>query len=638
MPDQNQPQPAESAAENAAEPTGLPDDLPPGLVERLAVPVPGGPASRAIHEILETAMTDGTVLRADVCRPDDDAAHPVLLTRCPYFGAWRALISAATGSDPLEPGLMAATLGMQSGVGLDRAIEEGFAVVAQSCRGTDRSDGDFRFHVDEASDGVATREALAALPWCDGRIITFGNSYLTTTQYTAALASTEHLAAMDTWVAPSTYDGDLAMRGGVTLEGPSYDWARQQVAAGLARDGRPDADPAELPLDVDDFTPWLREVGLAEAARRLAAAHVAGSHVVDWDEHRLHDEYWERLVYPEEGLEALDVPVLHVSGWYDLFEGGTLRNAVATARGAEARGRTGDARLVVGPWTHVSFDRALPGREFPHGATTDAGLPELTLDFWKASLGDAEAAARLPKEPVRLYLMGADRWIDLPAWPAPDAVDTAWRLSDAGTLLAPDDDGPAAGWTSWHHDPTDPVPTEGGQLLMGAPENAGPHDQRGLEARPDVAAFTGPELTEPLTVLGPVRLTAWVAVDAEDAHLHAALTDVAPDGTSTLLTDGVLRLSARRGTERHDAMLAGEPVEVEVDMWATGAHLPAGHRVRLDLSGSSWPRYAVADPADGAPVEITIRHDAEHPSALHLPVIEIEDHPGVAASARPQGS
>ena len=160
-------------------------------------------------------------------------------------------------------------------------------------------------------------------------------------------------------------------------------------------------------------------------------------------------------------------------------------------------------------------------------------------------------------------------------------------------------------------------------MLMSSPENSGPHDQHGVEARDDVAVFTGPPLTEPVTVLGPVRLRAWVSADAVDAHLHAALTEVLPDGTSVLLTDGVLRLSARRGTDRRDPLTPGEAVEVEVDMWATGVHVPAGHRLRLDLAGSCWPRYDVADPAGGAPVEIIVHHDAARPSALLLPLVDL---------------
>ncbi|MDO4900494.1 CocE/NonD family hydrolase [Actinomyces sp.] len=627
-----------SSGRTEAGPAGA---IPASVRAALKLPAPGGPASCAIHEVLVTPMPDGTVLRADVVRPDDDGTHPVLLARCPYFGAWRPMVAEVSGADPATPGLMAGVLGMQANVSLDRAIAEGFAVVAQACRGTDISDGDFHFYFDEAADGTATRAALASLPWCDGRVLTFGNSYLTTTQFTAALASTEHLAAMTAWVSPSTYDDDLAMRGGVLLEGPSYEWARQQVRTGLWRDGRPDAPQETLPEPVEAFTPYLERVGIAQAARDLATSHRAGGHVVDWVKHPLRDAYWEHLAYPVDGLAGVDVPTLHVSGWYDLFQGGTLRNFTAMSAGAAARGRTGDVRLVVGPWTHLTFDGQLAGRDFPGGGIDDVGLGELSLDFWKAALGDERAAERLPHDPVRVYVMGANRWIDLPSWPAPDAVEQTWRLGAGGALHTPgveagrddvsgfDATADAAGWTAWVHDPADPVPTAGGQMLMGPPGSAGPHDQRNVEARGDVAVFSSAPRVEPVTILGAVRLHAWVAADAVDAHLHVTLTDVVPDGTSTLLTDGVLRLSARAGLDRRDPLSPGEPVEVTVDMWSTGVHLPAGHRLRVNLAGSNWPRYSVCDPSGGTPVSMRVLHDADHPSAVVLPIVDLEAHPEV---------
>lgn len=622
----------------AAPEPGIPDapdadrsapDLPDSVLAALGPPSSDGPAASAVHEVLALTMDDGTVLRADVVRPADALPHPVLLTRGPYFGSWREAFGPllAPGGRPDAPGTMAGVVGLQTAVGLDRAVAEGFAVVAQACRGTDASEGAFRFHADEAADGVATRRALAALAWCDGRVLTFGQSYLSTTQFTAALASTEHLAAMAPWVAPSTYDDDLAARGGVFLAGPSYEWARQQVGAGRAHDGLADVPAERLPKVVEEFGPFLARVGSGAAARELARAHSAGAHMADWVAHPLRDEYWESVSYPREGLAALDVPTLHLAGWYDLFLGGTLRNYEVMAVGA-----AGDRqRLVVGPWTHLTFDGRLEGRSFPGGGTAESGLGDLTMDFWKAALGDPAASARLPRDPVRVYVMGADRWVDLPAWPSPDAADTVWRLSD-GALLAPADPAPAVGRSSWIHDPAAPVPTAGGQMLMGPPENAGPHDQRDVEGRRDVVVLTSPVLAEPVTVLGPVRLHAWVGADATDVHLHATLTDVFPDGTSTILTDGVLRLSAHRGTDRRDPLPVGEPVEVEVDMWATGVHLPAGHRIRLDLAGSNWPRYAVADPDGGRPVRITVWHDVEHPSALHLPVVDLD-----AVVARTEG-
>ena len=228
---------------------------------------------------------------------------------------------------------------------------------------------------------MAARRVLADLPWCDGRVITFGNSYLTTTQFTAALASTEHLAAMTAWVAPSTYDEDLAMRGGVLLAGTSYEWTRQQVRAGLVHDGREDAPQEFLPEPMEDFTPFLARVGMAEAARRLARAHTAGGHAADWVAHPLHDAYWESLAYPWRALAGLGVPALHVAGWYDLFLGGTLRNYRAMADGPAGAGQ----RLVIGPWTHLTFDGHLVGRSFPGGGTRESGLGELTVNFWRDS-------------------------------------------------------------------------------------------------------------------------------------------------------------------------------------------------------------------------------------------------------------
>lgn len=588
------------------------------------------PTTPVLFESLQTVMPDGVVLRADVARPasSQDSPVPVLLARCPYLGGWRPAFAEAFGWPTDQPGQMARIIELQAGTSLEEVVAAGFGVVVQACRGTDRSEGTFRFYTDEADDGVATRRAVADLPWCDGRILTFGASYLTTTQFTAALASTEHLAAMTTWVAPSTYDDDLMMRGGVLEEGPGYDWARQRVRECRLHDGLEDVPPAVLPEAVPDFAAYLARVGVRAAAEALAQAHPAGAHVLDAVDHPLRDAYWESLTYPDQGLRDLgsQVPVLSVAGWYDLFLGGTLRNHELLSSGPAPA--AGPHRLLIGPWTHINQTGDQPGRSFPHGGLEGASASTLHLDFWRAACGDADATARLPERPVRVYVMGADRWLDLAAWPPPEARDSAWHLAsgDDGVLLPPEQPAPSGpGLSTWAHDPADPVPAVGGQVLMGPPEASGPHDQRPVEARDDVVSFTTAPLSGPVTVLGPVRLRAWVSADAEDAHLHAALTEVLPDGTSVLLTDGVLRLSARRGADRMDLLVPGEVVEVEVDMWATGVEVPAGHRLRLNLAGSCWPRYGVARPRGQEAVALSVHHDAAHPSHLILPLID-PDH------------
>ncbi len=576
-----------------------------------------------IRETLRTVMPDGVTLLTDVARPNDSASRPVplLLARTPYLLGGRLTLKLM-GRDVERPGAMAEMFELQTDVSVERAVAAGFAVGVQACRGTDRSDGTFRFYRDEASDGVATRRALAALPWCDGSVLTFGHSYVTTTQFTAALADADGVAAMTPWVAPSTYDDDLAMRGGVLLEGPGYEWARLRVTDGRVRDGLPEVPDDVLPMDVFESAPLLRELGIAEFADRLAEAHPAGAHLAEWVRHPLRDEYWEGLAYSEASLRGLDVPALHVSGWYDVFQGGTLRNYRLMRQGVASEGQ----RLVIGPWTHINRTGDLGGLVLPRAKPVDAGLDVLQLDFWRASLGDAAAAARLPAGRARVYLLGLNRWVDLPDWPVPDAEPTRWALgrdADAGAGVLLPEPGAAAGEasTGFVHDPADPVPTCGGPMLLGLPHNAGPLDQQEVERRADVVTFTGPTLDAPLAVVGPVRLRVWVSADAPDAHLHATLADVAPDGRSTILTDGVLRLSGRRGLDRRDPLTPGEPEEVEIDLWATGNVFLPGHAIRLDLAGSNWPRYSVSDPAGGRPVEITLHHDAGHRSVLTLPVL-----------------
>ena len=165
----------------------------------------------------------------------------------------------------------------------------------------------------------------------------------------------------------------------------------------------------------------------------------------------------------------------------------------------------------------------------------------------------------------------------------------------------------ASGTTTIRHDPANPVPAVGGQILYGPPDFAGPHDQRPAEAHPGVVSFTTPPFVETFQVIGPVSLSVWVSADAADADLHAVLTDVAPDGTSRILTDGALRLSRRQGLEKVVPLVPGEPVEVIVDLWATANAFLPGHALRLNLAGASFPKYVSGE----QPTTILVHHGRE---------------------------
>ena len=347
-------------------------------------------------------------------------------------------------------------------------------------------------------------------------------------------------------------------------------------------------------------------------------------------------------------------PTLTVAGWYDAFLQGSLDNHTAS------RAAGHPAALIVGPWTHDDRTGRTPAHDF--GPSADeaalAGGPSLrdrTLTWLTEVLASgasevepsaavlhtgrsvepaadvhtggstAEGAAAdpggqrrpgtacAPADPggrptpappsALVFVMGADQWRTLDRWPPP-AEPTAWYLRAGGALstVPPRDGEPPA---AFRHDPADPVPTVGGALLLTPAHPAGPYDQRAVEARDDVLVHTGEPLAEPLEVMGRVRAVLAVAADAGPADWVVRLCDVAPDGTSRVLTDGVLRTPAAGARE------------VRVDLWSTAHVFGAGHRLRLHVAASSHPRW---DVTGGPPGARTVFRDAARPSRIVLPV------------------
>ena len=550
---------------------------------------------------IDIVARDGVVLRGDVARPDgsDSRPVPVLLQRSPY-GAQRLGNATMLGLST-EPGLALPLAISGTGMSLDQVVAAGFAVVVVDCRGTHRSDGSFRWMTDEYADGVDVVGWLKAQPWCDGTVLGFGGSYVSATQFATVLGDPATLAALSVWVAPSRPDTDMAGRGGIPAYATTYNWAANRVNDFRAKNGLPPHPDVPLAEGIDP-APLLAQHTLPELAAAMSG-EAAGAHVADWVAHPTYDAYWASAAYDEAALEALEVPGFHLAGWYDLFLGGTLRNFVAMRRGPVAS----DQHLVIGPWIHIDQQGRLPlPHDFGHVSTlAGGGISARQLDFWRRHGQGAEVD--LPA--VRLFVMGVDEWRDYAEWPVPGTVETALYLSEG---LVTTDPAATTGATTVTHDPADPVPTVGGQILYGPPDFAGPHDQRPAEAHGGVASFTTEPFTETFEVIGPVSLRVWVESDATDADLHAVLTDVAPDGTSRILTDGALRLSRRDGLDQLVPLVPGEPVEVEVDLWATANAFLPGHRLRLNLAGSSFPKYVLSE----QPYTLRILHDEAHPSRL----------------------
>jgi putative CocE/NonD family hydrolase len=341
--------------------------------------------------------------------------------------------------------------------------------------------------------------------------------------------------------------------------------------------------------------------------------------------HQTLDEWWEPLRY-QHRIGEVDVPVLHISGWYDDEEIGTPANFAAMT----AAGRAGQ-RLLMGPWGHqVNADRRLGELDFGHHAVIDLDAT-MTGFLEEAVRGRAPVESR---DAVSLFLMGANEWLDLSGWPPPGSFERSLFLRSDGHANSRFGDGrlvevPASDESlvdEWMHDPSRPVPfiTAASSAQIG-----GPDDYAGIEARGDVLVYTGEPLTEPLDVVGPVRLVAHVATSAADTDLCAKLLDVHPDGFAQRLCDGLVRLRYRAGHGKALPVEPGVVYEVEVVMWDTAHRFLPGHRVRLEVASSAHPKFAVnlgtggdeAEAREGVIANNLLHHSATRPSRLVLTVM-----------------
>ena len=459
----------------------------------------------------------------------------------------------------------------------------GYACVGQDERGRGDSGGHYTGYADEGPDGRTTLAWIARQWWCDGNIGTFGASALGMAQYALAPGASQALKCMVPIVATPDFYHHAVYQGGALRYALAHGWLADQNA-----------------LDVFD---------------QLKA-------------HRLWSDWWAGwAVLPYVG--TVGIPALHIGGWYDIFQQGSL-DAFARFQHDGGPGARGTQKLVIGPWTHYGTFQPTAGElTYPANAIFADDIFAVVRDWFDLCLkGRRSGAEEWPA--VRVYLMGAvgedgapgNTWLELPEWP-PHTVSTALFLDAAHGLAR---SVPSAGEEVLVADPGNPVPTVGGPELS---SEAGPYDQRAIEGRPDVATFTTPVLAQPLTVAGRVRCTLWLRPDTPDLDLAVRLTDVYPDGRSMLVTDGVQRARMRCGDDRECLLVPGVATALTVDLWSTAIVFNAGHRVRIDVSGSNDPRFEV-NPNDGGDLDApgpgvvarpVLLVGAEYPSRLELPVL-----------------
>ncbi len=534
-------------------------------------------------------LRDGITLAADLVLPDAGPV-PAVVMRTPYGrGGDRATARA------------------------DAFARAGYAAVWVDVRGRGDSDGKFAPYRNDGSDGVDVIEWVAGQGWCDGAVATCGGSYPGRIQWLTALHRPPALAAMIVLVTPS----DPFVETPTGLPGPMHiHWNR-------VTDGRG--------VQYTEAVDWM---GVYRHRPLSELDEAAGFSSPRWREecrHQTLDEWWEPLRY-QHRIGEVDVPVLHISGWYDDEEVGTPANFAAML----AAGRSGQ-RLLMGPWGHrVNEGRALGELDFGHGSVVD-------LEAAMTSFLDEMVRGRPPAEPespARVFLMGANEWRNLFGWPPPGGEERSLYLDGRGRAnsrfgdgrlisVPPPEDSPA---DEWLHDPDRPVPfiTHASSAQIG-----GPDDYAGVESRGDVLVYTSDELTEPVDVIGPVRLIAHVATSAADTDITAKLLDVHPNGFAQRLCDGLVRLRYREGHDRARTVEPGAVYEIQVAMWDTAQRFLSGHRLRLEVAASAHPKFAVnlgtagdqSQETEGVVARNTLFHDAGRPSRLVLTTVTTAQAP-----------
>jgi uncharacterized protein len=535
-----------------------------------------------VQRDIPVKMPDGARLFTDHYRPKVAGDWPAILIRTPY-GRGKEMA--------LGNGLFMAELPAR------RFAERGYHVVVQGARGCFGSEGEFLPHVNEARDGLATAEWIAAQPWFHGALGTWGPSYLGYMQWALAPGAPPYLKAMMVMLASAENYSVTHPDGAFGLE-TRLRWSQgMQLQARLH--GRPRreqlrqffAKDAERALQTA-----FAHLPLAEADR-VAAGEPIPFYADLLTHTRPDDPFWAERDHSG-AVGAVTAPVHLLGGWYDYYLRGLLRDYAAL----EAAGRA--PHLTIGPWNHA------------HTGGMFAGL-RAGIDWFDAHLkGDR---SRLRRSRVLLYVMGAGEWRGMECFP-PAASPTRYYLGTGGSLGTTP---PAAGSPpdGYRYDPANPTPALGGALL--AVRGAGAVDNRPLEARPDVVCYTTPPLERNLEIAGPVRMELYARSSLPRTDFHGRLCDVAPDGRSTNVCDGLFRVEPGRGEAQPDGSL-----RIEIDLWATAQRFMRGHRLRLQVSSGAHPRWSrnlgtgepLATGVRMAAAEQIIFHDEAHPSAVVLPV------------------
>ena len=611
-------------------------------------------------------MRDGVRMATDVylpARPEAsheraDGQFPVILIRTPYNK--REDTSRQLG---------------------EYFAKRGYAVAIQDCRGRYRSEGTFYFLAQEPEDGYDAVEWAGTQPWSNGRVGTMGTSYLGWTQMAAAVLNPPHLSTMViNQAGANAYTSSVRHNGAMELRFLS--WAFRDAATGTAAIADPELKAA---MGRVSAAAWLQNLPLRPGLSPLAQVPSVEKWALDLYTNGDYSEYWDQpgFNFMKHWDDHADVPILLCGAWYDSYTRATIENFVGLSERKQS-----PTHLVMGPWTHggASVDVTFAGDvELGENASVAGNLAEnfnhFHLHWFDRWLKDMENGIDW-EDPVKIFIMGegsgqktregrllrGGEWRSEKEFPLARAENTPFYLQPHGQI-GRQKPGEQQASTTYTYDPRSPVPTIGGNISsltdivpepaglegkltvesrLGSIVSVGGQDQRTqpgvlnaeppylpLSARDDVLVFQTEPLAEAMEVTGPLSAVLYVSSDAPDTDFTVKLVDVFPPspdyplGYDLNISDTIFRCRYRNDPANPEMMEPGDVYELNIPMYGTGAVFGKGHRIRVDISSSNFPRFD-PNPNTGEPIgrhyrmqsaQNTVHHSAEHPSHIVLPLV-----------------
>jgi putative CocE/NonD family hydrolase len=542
---------------------------------------------------IKQRMRDGINLSSYIYRPDSDSKFPTILTRTPYStvdGFFKRFDEDAKFF-----------------------ASNGFVYIIQDCRGKNDSDGLFRPFFDDNFDGYDTIQWILAQKWSNGKVGTLGASYSAWNQWATAVLKPPGLKTMISIVAlPDPVINVPYQNGALVL--PMAEWMAMI-------EGR-----RNIPAEIYNTEQLLWHLPLKTMDKQFGRSSKIWE---DWISHPTADDFWAKTFYQDK-LDRVHIPVLHISGWYDDDLIGTHLN-YTTVTHNQNFDKSYYQKLIIGPWQH-KVNRTTKIGEIDFGNSALIDLRNIELDWFNRFLKEEDNG--IDREaPVQIFVMGENKWKKHSAWPPENIKYIPYYLHSKGMANSLYGDGllneasPAIteSFDGYMYDPANPV-----RCILDPEEVSaeGPFDQRSLERRDDVLVYKTKPLERDIELTGPVKLKLFVSSSATDTDFWAQITDVFPNGYSMHLTENILRCGYRNGLDKFEPLIPDKVTEINIDLWVLSNMFKKGHRIRLDISSSCFPKYnrnqntgnRLGTDTNIIKAEQKIYHNKDFPSYLIMPV------------------